>query len=117
MSDGRIVSVQVLRAVRVWKNTTRWIVDAHPIERNFVTIVARLAPANDSFLDFYVFPNIDKSCRFRISLRDNWLSKGREFRDLSALEGTVNALVGSKGKSRVIGRARTDQTEFLYHGE
>jgi DNA invertase Pin-like site-specific DNA recombinase len=91
MPDGRVVSVVVVRAVRVWKNAVRWIVDRHQDEKKFVTLVARLNERNDGFLDFHVFRQIKQERRFRVSLNDPWLKQGRKVRELSRLPEAVDS--------------------------
>ena len=76
-----MVSTVVGRCVRVWKRTKRWVIDPNRHERRLVTLVARLAGDNKSFLDFYVFPNMGgrRKC---VSLDDPWLDRGRPLHDL-----------------------------------
>jgi DNA invertase Pin-like site-specific DNA recombinase len=93
MPDGRIVSVQVVRAVQVWGNAVRWIVDPHPVERRFVALVARLSEQNDAFLDFHVFARIPKRHRFRLKDNDDWLREGRQLEDLSRLADVVGLTI------------------------
>jgi DNA invertase Pin-like site-specific DNA recombinase len=93
MPGGRVLSVVVVRAVRVWKNAVRWIVDRHPEERRFVTLVARLTVLNDAFLDFHVFRQIKKERRFRVSLNHSWLKQGLAVADLSRLPLAVEFLL------------------------
>jgi hypothetical protein len=87
------LSQSLVRAVRVWKNAFRWIVDRHQAEKQFVTLVARLSERNDAFLDFHVFHQIKQSRRFRIRLNDAWLKQGRRLRDLSRLADTVGLVL------------------------
>ena len=96
LPSGRIISLQVLRAQRVWKTAVRWIVDAHPIERRFVTLVARLTAENDAFLDFHLFPRIEHCHRFRVSINDPWFARGRRVPDLSKLTEAVTRLTGRR---------------------
>jgi len=77
LRSGLMVSVVVGRCVRIWKQTRRWRIDPNPHERRLVTLVARLDEANQSFLDFHVFPCLDRRGRFYISLDDPWLKRGR----------------------------------------
>lgn len=83
LSRGLIVSVLIARSERVWKETRRWIVDPIQHERQFITLLARLDANNSSFLDFYVFPRIERPKRFQISLSDSWLNQGQRLDELS----------------------------------
>lgn len=82
--NGSIVSVLVARSVSTWKETVRWRVDPVQNERKFVTLLARLDEGNRSFLDFHVFPGMDRGRRFDVSRSDLWLSRGEPIRDLLA---------------------------------
>ncbi len=81
LTNGSIVSVLVARSVRPCK-TVRWRVNAVQHERGYVTLLARLAEGNESFLDFHMLPNIDRC--IDISLNDLWLNRGLALSDLSA---------------------------------
>lgn len=84
-SSGLIISVLVARSVRAWKETRRWQIDPVPHERKSITLLARLDASDRSFLDFHVFPNIDRRTRFRISMNDSWLNRGKRVSKLSRL--------------------------------
>ena len=77
-----MVSVILARRVRVWKNTVRWEVDPVLRERDFVALLARLNEGNDAFMDFHVFPHINRRRRFSISQTDPWLQRGKPLPDL-----------------------------------
>ena len=83
VSNGTAVSVLVSRSIRVWKDGTRWQIDPVRGERNFITLLARLDQDNRTFLDFYIFPPIDRLRRFRVTLKDEWLSRGKRLNNLS----------------------------------
>jgi hypothetical protein len=85
LSSGLIVSVLIARSIRVWRDTVRWQVDPVQHERRFLTLLARLDERNSSFLDFHVFPNLDRQRRFRVVLCDPWLNRGKRLTDLSRL--------------------------------
>jgi DNA invertase Pin-like site-specific DNA recombinase len=84
LANGSMVSVLVSRSVQTWKKTVRWRVDSVRHERNFLTLLARLDESNRSFLDFHIFPNMDRRRRFDICLSDLWLNRGEPLRDLPA---------------------------------
>jgi len=84
MKNSLIVSVLVARSVRVWKKTVRWRVDPVQHERGHVTLLARLDESNNSFLDFYVFPNLNRVKRFDLRLMDDWLNRGQKLSNLGA---------------------------------
>jgi DNA invertase Pin-like site-specific DNA recombinase len=84
-SNGLIVSVFVARSVRTRKDMLRWLIVPVQDESKCITLLARLDASNSTFLDFYVFPNIDRRKRFHITLSDSWLNRGERLRDLSRL--------------------------------
>jgi DNA invertase Pin-like site-specific DNA recombinase len=84
LSNGLTVSVLVARSVRVWKKTVRWRVDPVQHERGLVTLLARLDESNNSFLDFHVFPSVNRVKRFDLRLMDDWLNSGQRLSDLRA---------------------------------
>ena len=88
LSNGLIVSVLIARSVRPWK-TARWRILPVLQECGFVTLVARLDESNRSFLDYHVFPNVDRRTRFDISVNDSWLNRGQPLSDLRAFCGVV----------------------------
>lgn len=85
MPGGTIVSVLVARSIKAWKDSIRWQIDPHPQERRNVTLLARLTEDNSGFLDFHVFPSIDRKGRFRLSLKDRWLRSGKRLRSLEQI--------------------------------
>jgi len=84
LSNGLIVSVIVARSIRIWKKTLRWRVDPVQHERGLVTLLARLDESNNSFLDFHVFPSVNRVKRFDLRLMDDWLNSGQRLSDLRA---------------------------------
>jgi DNA invertase Pin-like site-specific DNA recombinase len=84
LSNGLTVSVLVARSVQIWKKTLRWRVDPVRYERGLVTLLARLDESNNSFLDFHVFPSVNRVKRFDLCLMDDWLNSGQRLSDLRA---------------------------------
>lgn len=91
-SSGRVVSVVIGRAIRVWKEAIRWQVEPHPHERSLVTLLARLNENNTAFLDYHVLPRMAGRTRFRLRLKDSWLKQGKRLRDLSELRRVVEQI-------------------------
>lgn len=83
LRNGSHVAVFVCRSVRTWKTVIRWIVDPVKRERNLLTLLARLDTENRSFQDFYVLPSMDRRKRFTITLKDEWLKRGKRLPSLS----------------------------------
>ena len=86
---GLMVSVLVGRLVATWRQTMRWRIDPVRKECGLVTTLAGLNVDNHSFLDFNVFPNMDRRKRFDITLAHEWLNRGQPLPDLSAFREAV----------------------------
>jgi DNA invertase Pin-like site-specific DNA recombinase len=93
LNNGVIVSVLVARSVRPWK-ALRWRVNPVPHEREYLTLLARLREGNESFLDFHILPNIDRS--IDICLNDSWLDRGVLLGDLRAFCTVVSRAARSR---------------------
>jgi len=78
-----MVSVLIGRPVPI-RQTIRWRIDTAREECEFVTLLARLDKENRSFLDFHIFPSMDRRKRFYVSLADPWLNHGEPLNDLLA---------------------------------
>jgi hypothetical protein len=66
-----MVSVLVSRSVQPWKKAVRWRIDPLRHEWKFLkTLLARLDEGICSFMDFHVFPNMDRRRRFDTCLSD-----------------------------------------------
>jgi DNA invertase Pin-like site-specific DNA recombinase len=91
LRNGAAVSLLLARSVRLWK-AVRWRVDPVLHECTLVTLLARLSEGNRSFLDFHIFPNVDRRRRFDISLSDLWLNRGKRLSDLHAFHEVVSAV-------------------------
>jgi DNA invertase Pin-like site-specific DNA recombinase len=84
-----MVSINIAPSFDAWKNTIRWQIEVIPRERRLITLLVRLGEGNKSCLDFHVFPNIDRKRKFRVSLSDAWLRRGKKLNELSEFCGVV----------------------------
>jgi DNA invertase Pin-like site-specific DNA recombinase len=80
--DGFPISVRTARSVKTATGILKWIVDAAPRDRDFVTLLARLTPANDEILDLYMLRDFRK-LRFSLTQEDKWLTNGIRLTDLT----------------------------------
>jgi hypothetical protein len=88
LTNGLIISALVARPIRPWRRC--WRVDPLLHECEYVTLLARLNEDNRSFLDFHVFPRMDRRERFDLSLNDLWLNRREQLSDLSNLCGIAD---------------------------
>ncbi|MFZ0523165.1 MAG: recombinase family protein [Candidatus Acidiferrales bacterium] len=103
-SNGVVVSVLICKVIRVWKETIRWQVDPIAVERNFVTLIARLSENNTTFLDYYVLSQIKDRTRLRLHLKDPWLRQGQRLADLSELRQAVEQTADRSNRPRTHNR-------------
>ena len=94
MRNDLTVAVQVARSVRTWKAVIRWRIDPVPREARFVTLLVRLNPRNDAFLDFHVFQALGIENRYFMSLKDAWLKGAERLPSLAQFCEAVNRAVG-----------------------
>jgi len=83
LKSGLTVSVLIGRPIHR-KRMIRWRIEPRRLECAFVTLLARLDMEQRSFLDFHIFPTMDRRDRFFVSLADPWLNRGRPLTDLLA---------------------------------
>jgi hypothetical protein len=88
-----MVSVLIGRPISI-RQTIRWRIDTAREECEFVTLLARLDKQNRSFLDFHIFPSMDRRKRFYVSLADPWLNRGQPLNDLLAFCKVVECVEG-----------------------
>jgi DNA invertase Pin-like site-specific DNA recombinase len=96
LADGSMVSVIVARAVRTASGLVHWRINPAPSERRLVTLFARLSQDNNSFLDFYMLPNMNRRTRFYVALSDPWMSRGELLSNLSSFREVVTRVRSAK---------------------
>jgi len=89
LRNSALLSVLIVRSIRVGKGTIRWEVVPVGHERRHLTLLARLDNSNRPFLDFHLLPNVDRPKRFHIRQADPWLLRGVRLDNLSELLTTV----------------------------
>lgn len=92
---GLTVSVLIGRPIQR-KRIISWRIDPARRECELVTLLARLDKENRSFLDFHVFPTMDRRARFHMSLVDPWLNRGEPLNDLLAFCSVVATVQGAE---------------------
>lgn len=75
MADGQLISVLACRAIPLYKGKIYWLLKPPISERQMITLVARLRPDCDAFIDIFVTPPIGKSTNFYIRKNDAWLGR------------------------------------------
>jgi|GEM_PF-4090538 len=98
--NGPLVSVLLVPSVRTRKKgTIRWRVHPVPQECKFVTLLARLDESNLSFLDFHLFPDLDRAKEFYLRKDGWWLSRGVHLDDLGSFLAALNTVLTAKTSS------------------
>lgn len=95
--DGSLVSVLLVPSVKSRKRgLIRWRVQPVPQECQCVTLLARLDESNLSFLDFHLFPNLDRRKEFYLRKDGGWLDRGVCLGDLGHFWTALNELLGTE---------------------
>lgn len=90
--DGLTLSVLISSCRTTLLGSSSWRIDPVPRESNHVTLLARLDQANLKFMDFYLFPTIDKTKQFMVTKNDWWLDHGVRLNDLCDLRAALGRL-------------------------
>jgi hypothetical protein len=83
------ISVLVTHAVRTWRNAVRSQIDPVRREKRLITLLARLDTENRRIQDYHLLPNVNRSRRFTIKLKDQWLQRGMRLAELQHLFNAV----------------------------
>ena len=70
-----------------------------PAEREYVTLLCRLNPANNGFHSFYILPRVDRARQCRLKEDDKWLNTGSR--------------LAESGHQRTLTRSRSSQAGLL----
>ena len=70
------LSIHVARCFATESGERRWLIDAVPAERDYLTLVARLDVCNDDFKDYFLLPNLTGRTRWTLSADDVALRSG-----------------------------------------
>jgi DNA invertase Pin-like site-specific DNA recombinase len=103
LREGLTVSVLIGRPIQR-KHTTRWRIDTARRECEFVTLLARVDQEYCSFLDFHLFPSVDRQDRFFLSLEDPWLKRGQQLIELNAFCDVARSLCAAGRASASISK-------------
>ena len=87
--SNRLVAVVVCRFFRSYNDADRWLMKCVPGENRLVTVLARLKPTNDSFMDYFVVPPTGTSKSVRLLKNDPRLKMTIRLADLKDLVDAV----------------------------
>lgn len=90
--NGLPISLLISRMVLRGKHPT-WQVQPVPCESRYITLLTRLTEDNSSFMDFYVFPRIERTKRFTLTANSPWLEQGMRLTNLSELCQTIGSIL------------------------
>jgi DNA invertase Pin-like site-specific DNA recombinase len=92
------VSIRVVRSQVARRRKWTWVMEPVAHECKFVTLVALLDGTNRSFLNFYIFPFIQRRGRFVVT--DDWLRTGERLSDLSQFcEAVSRSIIARSDRS------------------
>lgn len=69
--------------------SARWRISPRPHDFNHIMLLARLKKDNTEFLDFHIFPRVDRRMKFEIQVEDSYLAQGVKLHDLSDFYSVV----------------------------
>jgi DNA invertase Pin-like site-specific DNA recombinase len=82
IDDRFNVSLLLCRAKRRGSGNLHWVVEPNPAEREYITLLCKMAPAHNSILDFYLFPRMNLRSHRSFDY-DPWLATGIKLKNLS----------------------------------
>jgi hypothetical protein len=77
LDNGLSISVVLCRSLKLATGEIGWKIYPTRTEREYITLVCRLTPKNDAFLDFHLFPFIEKRSWYKFSSQNPWFKEGR----------------------------------------
>jgi DNA invertase Pin-like site-specific DNA recombinase len=77
LDNGLSISVVLCRSLKLKTGQVAWKLYPTRAESDYVTLLCRLNKTNEGFLDFYLFPFIEKRSWFSFKQGDPWLKKGK----------------------------------------
>ncbi len=107
LDNGLSVSVSLCRSLRLKAGRMGWRIYPTPTERQYITLLCRLTPDNSSFLDFHLFPFIEKRHPYLFYEDDCWFRSGRRVHDLKELPVAAKLLSRMDDRTREIAPARS----------
>jgi DNA invertase Pin-like site-specific DNA recombinase len=77
LDNGLSVSVVLCRSLKRASGEIGWKLYPTRTEREYITLLCRLTPNNNDFLDFYLFPFIEKRSWYAFTSKDSWFRTGK----------------------------------------
>lgn len=77
LDNGLSISVVLCRSLRLATGEMGWKIYPTRAESDYMTLLCRLTQKNDSYLDFYLFPFIDKHSWYSFTEGDPWFKNGK----------------------------------------
>ena len=102
LDNGLSISVVLCRSLELATGDIGWRIYPTPIEREYMTLLCRLTPKNDQFLDFHLFPFIEKRSWYKFTSQNPWFKKGRRLRRLEDLCHEGKLVSGLDARSEIL---------------
>ena len=98
LDDGVSVSVVLCRSLGLPTGERGWKLYPTHAESGYITLLCRLTEGNDGFLDFHLFPFINKRSWYSFSQDDLWFRRGKRLDSLKDLcrEAKLLSRLGSQ---------------------
>ena len=85
LDNGLSISVVLCRSLKLATGEIGWKLYPTHAERDYITLLCRLAPRNDGFLDFHLFPFIERRSWYSFTSENPWFKNGKRIRRLEDL--------------------------------
>jgi DNA invertase Pin-like site-specific DNA recombinase len=85
----KLISVYVCGCLHDADGDPRWVLNAVSRERNYIALIVRLNPGNESVMDIFVVPDTRSRTRFTLKRDDPWLACGTK---LDSMAGFLQAV-------------------------
>ena len=92
LDNGLSISIVLCRTIRLSGNRVAWKIYPTLAERQYITLLCRLNETNDGFLDFWLFPSIEKRSWYRFTDDDRWFRSAKRLHKLEELCVEAKAL-------------------------
>ena len=89
---GVKVSVLVCQCLRTPLGNLRWCIPVIAAEKRYPALLCLCDTGNKSAKHFYLVPNTDRHCEFRVKEDDEWLKSGTRIRHMAELREALDSL-------------------------
>jgi hypothetical protein len=93
---NKLISVYVCGCLDNAGVDPRWVLNAVSREQNYIALIVRLNPGNESVMDLFVVPDTKSRTRFTLRRDDPWLAFGTKLDSMAGFLQAVNIANGQR---------------------